>query len=64
MLTLGIIDLLHRQKRVWQQAAYEHTLSELEEQDAATQQRRERADLALRVARSTAEQTSVMVRIT
>jgi cation:H+ antiporter len=27
MLTLGIIDLLHRQKRVWQQAAYEHTLS-------------------------------------
>jgi cation:H+ antiporter len=26
MLTLGIIDLLHRQKRVWQQAAYEQTL--------------------------------------
>jgi cation:H+ antiporter len=27
MLTLGVIDLLHRQKRVWQQAAYEHTLT-------------------------------------
>ena len=27
MLTLGIIDLLHRQKRVWQQATYEHTLT-------------------------------------
>jgi cation:H+ antiporter len=27
MLTLGIIDLFHRQKRVWQQAAYEHTLA-------------------------------------
>jgi len=26
MLTLGIIDLLHRQKRVWQQAAFEQTL--------------------------------------
>jgi cation:H+ antiporter len=26
MLILGIIDLLHRQKRVWQQAAYEQTL--------------------------------------
>jgi cation:H+ antiporter len=26
MLTLGLIDLLHRNKRVWQQAAYEHTL--------------------------------------
>jgi cation:H+ antiporter len=27
MLILGIIDLMHRQKRVWQQAAFEHTLS-------------------------------------
>ncbi len=27
MLTLGLIDLLHRQKRVWQQAAFEHALS-------------------------------------
>jgi cation:H+ antiporter len=27
MCILGIIDLLHRQKRVWRQAAYEHTLS-------------------------------------
>ncbi len=27
MLILGIIDLLHRQKRVWQQAAFEHALS-------------------------------------
>lgn len=27
MLVLGIIDLLHRQKRVWQQAALEHTLT-------------------------------------
>jgi cation:H+ antiporter len=27
MLTLGLIDLLHRQKRVWQQAALEHTLT-------------------------------------
>ncbi len=27
MLTLGLIDLLHRHKRVWQQATYEHTLS-------------------------------------
>ena len=27
MLTLGLIDLMHRQKRVWQQAAFEHTLS-------------------------------------
>lgn len=26
MLTLGLIDLLHRNKRVWQQAAFEHTL--------------------------------------
>jgi cation:H+ antiporter len=26
MLTLGIIDLTHRQKRVWQQAALEHAL--------------------------------------
>ncbi len=26
MLTLGLIDLLHRKKRVWQQAAFEHTL--------------------------------------
>jgi cation:H+ antiporter len=26
MLTLGIIDLTHRQKRVWQQAAFEHAL--------------------------------------
>lgn len=26
MLTLGLIDLLHRGKRVWQQAAFEHTL--------------------------------------
>ncbi len=26
MLILGIIDLVHRQKRVWQQAAYEQTL--------------------------------------
>ncbi|MEW6544632.1 MAG: sodium:calcium antiporter [Nitrospirota bacterium] len=26
MLTLGIIDLVHRQKRVWQQAALGHTL--------------------------------------
>lgn len=26
MLTLGLIDLLHRDKRVWQQAAFEHTL--------------------------------------
>ena len=27
MLTLGLIDLTHRQKRVWQQAALEHALS-------------------------------------
>jgi len=27
MLTLGLIDLMHRQKRVWQQAALEHALS-------------------------------------
>jgi cation:H+ antiporter len=27
MLVLGIIDLMHRQKRVWQQAAFEHALS-------------------------------------
>ncbi len=27
MLILGIIDLMHRQKRVWQQAAFEHSLS-------------------------------------
>lgn len=27
MLTLGLIDLLHRQKRVWRQAALEHTLT-------------------------------------
>src|SRR5512134_3968041 len=27
MLTLGLIDLMHRQKRVWQQAALEHTLT-------------------------------------
>ncbi|HSB44084.1 MAG TPA: hypothetical protein VLD60_03680 [Nitrospira sp.] len=27
MLTLGLIDLLHRQKRVWQQAALGHTLT-------------------------------------
>jgi cation:H+ antiporter len=27
MLTLGVIDLLHRQQRVWQHAAYEHTLT-------------------------------------
>jgi cation:H+ antiporter len=27
MLTLGLIDLLYRQKRVWQQAALEHTLT-------------------------------------
>jgi cation:H+ antiporter len=27
MLILGIIDLMHRQKRVWQQAAFEHALS-------------------------------------
>lgn len=26
MLTLGLIDLLYRDKRVWQQAAFEHTL--------------------------------------
>jgi cation:H+ antiporter len=26
MLTLGLIDLLHRHKRVWQQAAFEHAL--------------------------------------
>lgn len=26
MLTLGVIDLVHRQKRVWQQAAFGHTL--------------------------------------
>jgi cation:H+ antiporter len=26
MLTLGLIDQLHRSKRVWQQAAFEHTL--------------------------------------
>lgn len=26
MFTLGLIDLLYRQKRVWQQAAFEHTL--------------------------------------
>ncbi|MCS6927674.1 MAG: hypothetical protein NZ578_17425, partial [Candidatus Binatia bacterium] len=27
MLSLGIIDLFHRQQRVWQHAAYEHTLT-------------------------------------
>lgn len=27
MFTLGLIDLLHRQKQVWQQAALEHTLT-------------------------------------
>jgi cation:H+ antiporter len=27
MLILGIIDLMHRQKRVWQHAAFEHALS-------------------------------------
>ncbi len=27
MLILGIIDLMHRQKRLWQQAAFEHALS-------------------------------------
>lgn len=27
MLTLGLLDLMHRQKRVWQQAALEHALS-------------------------------------
>lgn len=27
MLTLGLIDLLHRRQRVWQQAALEHTLT-------------------------------------
>lgn len=27
MLTLGLIDLIHRQKRVWRQAALEHTLT-------------------------------------
>jgi cation:H+ antiporter len=27
MLILGIIDLMHRQKRVWQEAAFEHALS-------------------------------------
>ncbi len=27
MVTLGLIDLLHRQKRVWQEAAFEHTLT-------------------------------------
>jgi cation:H+ antiporter len=27
MLILGIIDLMHRQKRIWQQAAFEHALS-------------------------------------
>ena len=27
MLILGIIDLVHREKRPWQQASYEHTLS-------------------------------------
>jgi cation:H+ antiporter len=27
MLILGIIDLIHREKRVWQHAAYEHTLT-------------------------------------
>jgi cation:H+ antiporter len=27
MLTLGLIDLIHRQKRVWQQAALGHTLT-------------------------------------
>jgi cation:H+ antiporter len=27
MLILGIIDLFHREKHVWQQAAYEHTLT-------------------------------------
>lgn len=27
MLTLGTVDLLHRQKRVWQQAAYEQSLT-------------------------------------
>ncbi len=27
MLILGIIDLMHRQKRIWQQAALEHTLT-------------------------------------
>lgn len=28
MLTLGLIDLLHRRRRVWQQAALGHTLTE------------------------------------
>lgn len=27
MLILGIVDLMHRQKQVWQQAAFEHALS-------------------------------------
>jgi len=27
MLILGIIDLMHRQKRIWQRAAFEHALS-------------------------------------
>ena len=27
MLILGIIDLMHRQKRVWEKAAFEHALS-------------------------------------
>lgn len=27
MLILGVIDLMHRQKQVWQQAAFEHALS-------------------------------------
>ena len=27
MLILGIVDLMHRQKRLWQQAAFEHALS-------------------------------------
>jgi cation:H+ antiporter len=27
MLTLGLIDLMHRQKRLWQQAAFDHALS-------------------------------------
>jgi cation:H+ antiporter len=26
MLILGLIDMIHRQKRIWQQAAFEHTL--------------------------------------
>ncbi|MBK9113109.1 MAG: hypothetical protein IPM88_15975 [Nitrospira sp.] len=26
MFTLGLIDLIHRDKRVWEQAAFEHTL--------------------------------------